>query len=115
MTGRSCRLVVTLLLLLLFLQTGIGTVARVGATGVARVIAGRSGWWVVAAGRTRLVTAETAAAATFFGLRHRVFVLRFAVDVVDVVRSVRRIVNLLPTVRQFIFGALFQRFLLDFR
>jgi len=112
-----------LLLILLFLEARVGAVARVCAAGVARR---RTGWWIHAAaaadatraGGTSTASGAAGRASTFttfiaFGLRDGIFVLRFAVHVIDVVGAVGWIVNLLPAVRQLVFGALFKRLFLD--
>ena len=88
---------------LLFLQTRISAVAGICTAGVASIADRRR------AGRT----GRRFTSAALLGLRHRILVLRFAIDVVDVVRPVCGIVDLLPSVRQFVFGAFLQRFLLD--
>jgi len=48
-------------------------------------------------------------------LQYRIFVLRLAVDVIDVVRAVMGIADLLPPVRQLVVLTVFERFFLKLR
>lgn len=58
-----------------------------------------------------IIIGATALRASALGLRlnHRIFKLCAAIDVVDVVGAVMRVLNLLPTKRQLVVGALLQR------
>ena len=113
-----------LLLVLLLLESRICAVAGVCAAGVA---GWRTGRWIHAAatadatrtGRTTTTSSAAGRASTStttfiaFGLRDGIFILRFAVHVIDVVGAVSWVVNLLPAVRQLVFSALFKRLLLN--